>query len=72
MGRFKTRFCVVAAGLCLLPMPAYAYADPNAASFLFQIFTPLIIAVTSAWLFAKEKIQVFLTKIACLIQRRKL
>jgi len=36
-------------------VPASAYVDPNGASLLFQILAPVLAAVASVWLLAKEK-----------------
>jgi hypothetical protein len=34
--------------------PAFAYLDPNSAGVLYQIFFPLIVAVTVAWRRVKD------------------
>lgn len=41
----------------LIPATAFAYIDPNTGGMLFQILAPLIAAITSAWLFARDRIK---------------
>jgi hypothetical protein len=37
-----------------VPSDALAYVDPNSAGLLYQIFFPLVVAVTLAWRWLKQ------------------
>lgn len=43
--------------------PASAYVDPNTAGLLYQIFFPLIVAITVAWRRIKDFAFLFWTRI---------
>lgn len=64
-------FAVAVTLLCLIPIPAFAYIDPNAGSLLFQIMAPITAIVVSAWLLAKEKFIALFKKLVALVRRRK-
>ena len=40
--------------LALLPLPAFAYVDPNAGGLLLQLLAPLFAAIAGAWLFLRR------------------
>ena len=50
-----TSFAALALIECIgVPRDALAYVDPNSAGLLYQIFFPLILAVTLAWRWLRE------------------
>jgi hypothetical protein len=50
------RFAAFGLSAVSLPAVAYAYVDPNSAGLLYQIFFPLVIAVTVAWRWIKDTV----------------
>lgn len=42
--------------LVLQPTFAFAYIDPNAGGFLFQLLAPLFAAIVAAWVFMRRAI----------------
>ena len=40
--------------LLMLPVPAWAYIDPNAGGMLFQLLAPLFAAIVGGWLFLRR------------------
>lgn len=52
--------CLLAFGLA---REANAYIDPNSAGLLYQIFFPLIVAVTLAWRWVKETVKMLWYKV---------
>lgn len=57
LGAFLVLFAFCLAG------EARAYIDPNSAGVLYQIFFPLIVAVTLAWRWIKETCKVLWLKL---------
>ena len=47
----------------LLEKNAQAYIDPNSAGLLYQIFFPIIVAVTLAWRWVKESLKALWSKL---------
>ena len=43
--------------LALAPGAAFAYIDPNAGGLLFQILTPVFVAIVVFWTFLKHKLK---------------
>ncbi len=56
--------------LLLVATDARAYVDPNAAGLLYQIFFPVIIAVTVAWRWIKETVKQLFGAIRSAVIRR--
>jgi len=54
----------------LCPGACFAYIDPNAAGYLFQILFPVIAAIGGAWVFLRRKITAFMHWLVGLIGRR--
>jgi hypothetical protein len=52
--RRRFRFAVFGLWAVTIPATAFAYIDPNSAGILYQIFIPLVVAVTLAWRRIKE------------------
>jgi hypothetical protein len=50
------RIAILALSAISAPAVAQAYVDPNAAGLLYQIFFPLVIAVTVAWRWIKDAV----------------
>ncbi len=48
--------------LALVPGAAFAYIDPNAGGILFQILTPVFIAIVVFWTFLKHKLKALWTR----------
>lgn len=42
--------------LAVIPVPAFAYIDPNAGGLLFQILTPLLAVLGAGIVFAREQV----------------
>lgn len=55
--------------LALMPVFAYAYIDPNAGGFLFQILTPVFIAIVACWAFLKHKLKALWTRMTALFRK---
>jgi len=47
----------------LVPGAAFAYIDPNAGGILFQILTPVFIAIVVFWTFLKQKLKALWTRV---------
>jgi hypothetical protein len=50
-------------GSIAVPRDALAYVDPNSAGLLYQIFFPLVVAVTMAWRWLKGTAARFLKRL---------
>jgi hypothetical protein len=55
---------LMAAGLALTPGMAWAYIDPNASGFLFQLLFPIITAVGAAFVFLRQRLWDIVKRIA--------
>ncbi|MES2353781.1 MAG: hypothetical protein V4568_05115 [Pseudomonadota bacterium] len=42
--------------ICLLPLDCYAYIDPNAGGFLFQLLFPVLVAIGGVWTVFRQRI----------------
>lgn len=49
--------------LALAHVDAYAYIDPNAGGWLFQLLFPVLIAIAGAWAVLRQKIAQFLARL---------
>jgi lipoprotein signal peptidase len=49
--------------LTLAPGAAFAYIDPNAGGILFQILTPVFVAIVVFWTFLKHKLKALWTRV---------
>ena len=50
--------------------PAYAYIDPNAGGWLYQMLFPLLIAIAAAWAALRQKVREVLSTLAEKFRRR--
>lgn len=50
--------------------PAYAYIDPNAGGWLYQMLLPMLIAIAGAWAVLREKIRMYLSALAERFRRK--
>lgn len=50
----RFRFALFGLWAIAIPATAFAYLDPNSAGLLYQIFFPLVVAVTLAWRWIKD------------------
>ncbi len=59
----------VVAGILFALMPglAFAYIDPNAGGFLFQLLTPVFIAIIAFWAFLKHKLKALWSRLAAFL-----
>jgi hypothetical protein len=51
----------------LSPLPAMAYIDPNTGGLIFQVLAPILAMITSAWLFARDRIKAVYYKVRRMI-----
>jgi hypothetical protein len=51
----------------LSPLPAMAYIDPNTGGMIFQVLAPILAMITSAWLFARDRIKAAFYKVRRMI-----
>lgn len=49
--------------LAFVPGAAFAYIDPNAGGLLFQILTPVFVALVVFWTFLKHKLKALWTRV---------
>lgn len=47
---------LIAINLVIMPSMAWAYIDPNASGFLFQLLFPIITAIGAAFIFLRQKV----------------
>ncbi|HET7197126.1 MAG TPA: hypothetical protein VFI86_00545 [Burkholderiales bacterium] len=50
--------------------PAYAYIDPNAGGWLYQMLFPLLIALAGAFAVLREKVRAYLSALAEKFRRK--
>jgi hypothetical protein len=50
---------VVSLVLLSLPLPGWAYVDPNAGGWLFQLIFPLLMAIAGVWAVFKQSLRNF-------------
>ncbi len=48
--------------LALAPLTAFAYVDPNAGGWLYQLLFPLLIAVGALWGIMRQRARLFLQR----------
>ena len=61
---------IVGVLLALLPGAAYAYIDPNAGGLLFQILTPVFVAIVVFWAFLKHKLKALWARVISALRQR--
>jgi hypothetical protein len=61
---FKARIIALACLIvCLFPLTAYAYTDPNMGSFIYQLLFPIITGISIAYLAFKKNVNNLIFKI---------
>ncbi len=53
-GNYSKSLMLLALPMLLVGHDAHAYIDPNSAGLLYQVFFPVIVAVTLAWRWVKD------------------
>lgn len=48
--------------LAAAPLAAFAYVDPNAGGWLYQLLFPLLIAIGALWAIMRQRISLFLQR----------
>lgn len=63
---------LIVGGLCFvfLAVPAYGYADPNTVGMVYQILTPLLLAVGACLTFLRRSLASFFGRLRAILRGR--